>query len=145
MKIRWVKQRLHAEFDIVREMWIARQSETPADLDVLGGIDEAEQGSVTKEAEEAAAKLLEDLEVNADRQRQAPEESCGSPENISGDAIQEMERKIDRLAEEKNTLKLRRLTITEKAYATPCQQKAPRPGGMHGGVIVKEIGFSAPS
>ena len=125
MKSRWVKQRLHAEFDIVREMWIARQSETPADLDVLGGIDEAEQGSVTKEAEEAAAKIFEDLD------------RCGSPENISGDSILAIEAKIDRLVEEKITLKPRSLTITEKTFATPCQQNAPRPQGIYGGIIVK--------
>ena len=85
MKIRWVKQRLHAEFDVVREMWIARQSETPTDLAVLGGIEEAEQGSVIKEAEEAAAQFLKDLDVS------------GPPEDTSGDSILAIDAKMDRL------------------------------------------------
>ena len=116
-------------------MWIARQSEPPADLDVLGTIDEAEQGSVTKEAEEAAAKILEDLEVNADRQRQAPEESCGSPENISGDAteragtntsaIQEIEAEINRLVEEKDYEGADRLERVRKSLCDPLLAERP--------------------
>ena len=89
MKVRWVKQRLHAEFDIAREMWFGRQSETPVDLDLLGGIDEAEQGSVTKEAEEVAAKFLKDLDYS------------WSPENSSGDAIAEKDAEIARAVLEK--------------------------------------------
>ena len=62
MKTRWVKQKIHREFDVVREAWLAEQPEAPVDLAVSGAIDEAEHGSVTKDAEDEAKRILAGLE-----------------------------------------------------------------------------------
>ena len=61
MNTRWVKQLIHKEFDVVREAWNAEQPEAPVDLAVFGAIDEADHGSVIKEAEDAAQAILDDL------------------------------------------------------------------------------------
>ncbi|MCP3882436.1 MAG: hypothetical protein GY701_29185, partial [Sulfitobacter sp.] len=62
MKCRWVKQQLHGEFDVVREVWLTEQAEAPVDLDIHGSVDEADHASIIREAEEAAGKLLEGLD-----------------------------------------------------------------------------------
>ena len=61
MKTRWVKQLIHRELDVARQAWLAEQPEAPVDLEVFGAIDEAEHGSVTKAAEEAAQEILDGL------------------------------------------------------------------------------------
>ena len=83
MKTRWVKQLIHREFDVAREAWLAEQPEAPVDLAVVGAIDEAEHVSVTKEAEDAAREILDDLcKEDESGQRTAPQdcaEAEGSP------------------------------------------------------------------
>ena len=61
MKTRWVKQMIHREFDVARNAWLSEQPEVPVDLPVFGAIDEAEEGSVTKAAEDAAQEILDEL------------------------------------------------------------------------------------
>ena len=76
MKTRWVKQMIHREFDVVREAWLAEQpqGEVPMDLEILGAIDEAEHGSVIKEAEDAAQEILDELSKEDESgQRTAPQ------------------------------------------------------------------------
>ena len=122
MKVRWVKQRLHAEFNIMREMLFGRQSEIAVDLDLLGGIDEAEQGSVTKEAEEVAVKFLKDLDYG------------WSPENSSGDAIAEKDAEIARAVQEQFFREAGRLqTIRDSLeHALPAEGPAARKNSRRG-------------
>ena len=61
MKMRWVKQLLHGEFDSARETWLTGRTEAPAvDLDVQGDIPEPEGNAAIKEDEEAAAERIEE-------------------------------------------------------------------------------------
>ena len=83
MKTRWVKQLIHRELDVARQAWLAEQPEAPVDLEVFGAIDEAEHGSVTKAAEEAAQEILDALSKEESSGQQASRqdgvEAEGSP------------------------------------------------------------------
>ena len=58
MKCRWIKQRMHGELDITREVWLSRQEEAPVDLEVEFEMHETEQQSVIVQSEKAASRLL---------------------------------------------------------------------------------------
>ena len=88
MKTRWVKQLIHREFDIVREAWLKEQPEAPVGLEVLGAIDEAEHGSITKETEEAAQAILDEFHEDPSEPRKAAEAE-GAPRPMPSGAPQE--------------------------------------------------------
>ena len=71
------------ELDVARQAWLAEQPEAPLDLEVFGAIDEADHGSVTKAAEEAAQEILDGLSrEDASGQQVSPQEGAeseGSP------------------------------------------------------------------
>ena len=66
LKCRWVKQQLHGELDALREECAALGQELPIDLEVEGGLVQAEEESATLEAEKEAAAVLQ--AVRADKQ-----------------------------------------------------------------------------
>ena len=91
-----------------------------ADLEVLGAIDEAEQGSVTKEAEEAAAALLKDVERNEHRQSGATE---GAGADLS--AIHEIETEIERLVGERDYAQAAALEVLRKSLCDALPAERP--------------------
>ncbi len=88
MKCRWVKQQLHGEFDIVREVWLTEQAEAPVDLDIHGSVDEADHASIIREAEEAAGKLLEGLDRDEGGQGQDEEPRTQADDGGRGDSAE---------------------------------------------------------
>ena len=56
------------------------------DLEVLGSIDEAQHGSVTLEAEEAASKILKDLAEEEDQQQESSADQPGDGKPRSSDS-----------------------------------------------------------
>jgi hypothetical protein len=61
MKMRWVKQLIHGEFDSTRETWLAGRTEAPAvDLDAQGDIAEPEGSAAIKEVTASAAERIEE-------------------------------------------------------------------------------------
>ena len=61
MKCRWMKQRMHSELDMTRDVWLSRQEEAPVHLEVEFEMHETEQQSVIVQSEKAASRLLVQL------------------------------------------------------------------------------------
>ena len=66
MKCRWMKQRMHSELDMTRDVWLSRQEEAPVDLEVEFEMHETEQQSVIVQTEKAASRLLKQLGGDTD-------------------------------------------------------------------------------
>ena len=69
MMCRWLKLTIHRELDSAREAWAGSEGAVPVELEVEGGIVDAEHPSISAEAEQEATSVLQALmeQKSADR------------------------------------------------------------------------------